>query len=832
MQHHRYSNYLRQQLSILLFLFILTFNSNAQTVPPNATGKISGNIVDSTSGSPIEYASICLFKLGDNKVLNGVVTDNKGSFKLTNIAEGSYRITVEFMGYKKLGKPNIVITANNQNIVLGNLKMASKINLLEGVTISADRSLIENKIDKMVYNAELDISSQSGVAADVLKKVPQISVDVDGNVELQGNSSIRFLIDGKPSILYGSNITEVLQSIPASQIQSIEVITSPGAKYDAEGTGGIINIILKKNKAYGMNGNIALSAGTRLENTSINLNMRRGKFGINAFLSGNAQLRSSTINKMNRFTQDSATSSRLIQEGNSNFNRTGYQSGIGFDWDITPKDNINCTIGYNFFENNNVGSATRETSLQDASGTKLTDVIDLLNTTNKFNENTYNAHLEYKKKFTKEDQEFNIAFNTSNGIKHTLYEQSIGSPWSDVLYSGSNGKNPGFEKETELAINYTQPFGKNIMFETGVKTEINDISSTSDVYILNTLTGNYDYNLSQSNTAKYFRMVYAGYASISFKVGKLFDIKTGIRNEYTDAKANFSGVGDIALKPYNIVVPSFAIAHTFKNKEMLKFNFSHRIERPDYRDLNPFVNAADPKNITTGSPYLKPEQSNKLEFSFSKTFKEGANINISLFYRGNRNDLQPYTIYYPTYKIGDSTYTNVAVTMRDNIGKEDNYGISLFSSVPITEKLNLRGNISGFDRYIVTGLASGGNVHGYLCRGNINASYKLNKTLTIEAMINYNSPRINAQGKLPSFTTYNFAFRKYILKEKGSIAFTATNFLNKYVDQKTDIAGSNFNTSNLRQLPYRSFGINFTYKFGKMEFKKEVEDPNLNPQGN
>ena len=832
MQYHRYSNSLFHKLSTVFLLLILALYSNAQIGLPNATGKITGNIVDSTSGNPIEYASICLYKQGESKVLNGIISDEKGSFKLANITEGSYRITIEFMGYKKLEKTNIVITANNQNIALGNLKMTNKINVLEGVTVSADRSLIENKIDKMVYNAELDISSQSGVAADVLKKVPQVSVDADGNIELQGNSSIRFLIDGKPSILYGSNITEVLQSIPASQIQSIEVITSPGAKYDAEGTGGIINIVLKKNKAYGFNGNISLSAGTRLENTSINLSMRRGKFGINAYLNGNAQLLSTTVNKMNRLSKDSITTSQLLQGGNSNFNRTGYLSGIGFDWDITPKDNINCTIGYNYYENNTVGSASRQSIVEDASGISLSNLTDLLNSTNKFHENTYIGHLEYKKKFRKEDQELNIVFNTSNKNKHVLFDQTTENNGAEILSSGTHGINPGTDNETEIAINYVQPTGKNITFETGAKTVIDNVKSTSSLYILNTTTGSFYFNESQSESTKYNRVVYAGYASITFKVGTLFYVKTGIRDEVTTSNAYFSNIGNINPKPYNTAVPSFIISHTLKNKQTLTFSYSHRIERTDYRDLNPFLNAADPKNITSGNPYLLPEQSNKFELGYNQTFKKGTNLNISLFYRGNRNDLQQYTTYYPTYKLGDSTYTNVAITTRANIGREDNFGFNVFMSIPITEKLNLRGNISTFDRYITTGLASGGDVHGYQCRANLNTSYKLSSTLALEAMINYNSPRINAQGTLPSFTTYNLAFRKRLFKEKGSIAFTATNFLNKYVDQKTEITGSNFSMTNLRQLPYRSFGINFTYKFGKMEFKKEVEDVNLNPPGN
>src|SRR5450432_1608231 len=188
----------------------------------------------------------------------------------------------------------------------------------------------------MVYNAERDITSQGGVATDLLKKIPMISVDVDGNVELQGNANIRFLINGKPSSIFGNNLADALQSIPASQIKSIEVVTSPGAKYDAEGTGGIINIILKDSKVQGINGNINVSAGTRLENASLNLNARKNNFGMNAYFSGNAQLPSTTLNSLNRNAFDSSgnLSGNLTQNGQSTFKRNGFETGLGFDWSI------------------------------------------------------------------------------------------------------------------------------------------------------------------------------------------------------------------------------------------------------------------------------------------------------------------------------------------------------------------------------------------------------------------------------------------------------------------------------------------------------------------
>lgn len=812
---------------LIVLVFLHTININAQNAN-TATGKITGRIIDSVSVQPVEYAAISLLTQGENKVVNGSTADNKGAFKLINVADGKYKLLIEFIGYKRYEKDNIVVSKENPNVELGDIFLLIKNTNLKEVNITADKSYIENKIDKTVYNAEKDITSQGGVAADILKKVPQVSVDVDGNVELQGNSNIRFLINGKPSVLFGSNIVDVLQSIPASQIQSIELITSPGAKYDAEGTGGIINIILKKSEAHGINGNISLTGGTRLENGSVNLNMRRGKFGVNVFCSGNAQLLSTTVNSMNRTSQDSSTSASLIQNGTSKFQRQGFQSGIGFDWDLTPKDNISATLGYDYFGNSNTGSAGRQNILNDSAGNQLSDINDMVITSSKFHEYSYDWDLGYKRKFKKEDQELEFHVSSSNGNIFTYYDEAQKFITPDSTYYSSYGNNPGIENEMDVEINYTQPLGWDATLEAGGKTEFDHIQSTSDVYLLNLFSGNYDYNTYQSNSVDFKRTIYAGYLSATFKVLKLLDIKAGCRDEYTEATADYSNAGKFNMSPYNTVVPSMVISRTFKKKQMLKISYTHRIERPDYRDMNPFVNASDPKNITTGNPNLQPEIGDKVELGYSQTFKNGSTINPVMFYRGNKNDIQSYTVYYPTFTVGDTTYTNVAVSTRENIGREDNFGLSIFASVPVTKKLNLRTNISCFKRYINTGFATGGNIHGFNSRSNLNVSYQLSSTLILELLGNYNSSRINAQGTMPAFYTYNFAFRKQLFNKKASIAFTATNFFSKYIYQKTTLTGEDFTIDNTRQLPYRSFGINLTYKFGKMEFKKEKETEDIN----
>jgi hypothetical protein len=260
----------------------------------------------------------------------------------------------------------------------------------------------------------------------------------------------------------------------------------------------------------------------------------------------------------------------------------------------------------------------------------------------------------------------------------------------------------------------------------------------------------------------------------------------------------------------------------------LKLAYGKRIERPEYRDLNPFINLSDPYNITTGNLLLRPEIGNNFELGYSNTFKKGGNIYISLIERINTSDIKSVTTFYPTYLIGDSTYTNVSVNNRQNIGEEYNTGISASGSYPITTKLNMRGNLMVMHRYTVNNTGIGDQSSGLRVRFNMNVTYQLPKDLVFELFGFYSSATQNIQGKTPQFFMYNFALRKLFWDKKASFGFTATNPFNKYVRQLSTISAESYTSTNIRMMPLRSFGISFMYKFGKLEFSKKKEEDNNN----
>jgi len=797
--------------------------ANAQ-LRTNAT--ITGKVFDKESNQPLEYATITIISKQSGKIITGTVADVKGAFSITNIPFGTYQVNVEFLGYEKSVIDNIIINSKSP-VSLGAIFLSSSTHNLQNIIVMGDKPIVENKIDKIVYNVSNDISSQGGAAIDVLKKVPQVSVDIDGNVELQGNSNIRFLINGKPSSVFGNSLSDALASIPASQIKSIEAITNPGAKYDSQGTGGIINIILSDNKMQGINGNINLSAGTRLENGSLNLNLRHNNFGVNAFFSGNAQLKSQMPYSQDRFATDSIarTITNMLQNSVTDFVRNGFRSGGGFDWNITKNDIVTGSIGYNQFYSLNQGLTNQEQIIRDFLAVPESDIFTLRNSNNQSRTNSIDWSLDYKKKFKKEGHELDILYSASYGNPYSYYTQSQLYKGQSIPYSGSESSNPGTDKETDISIDYTHPVSSNFLIETGAKTTINNIYSIADVSVFNPSNDQFISDPLQSYQFNYTTRVYAGYISGTFKLFNYLDLKAGARYEYTDVSVDSK---NNTVPPYGTLVPSIVFSHDFSKDKSLKLAYVKRIERPEYRDLNPFINLSDPYNISVGNPLLKPEIGNNFEFGYSNTFKKGGNIYVALIERLNTSDLKSVTTFYPTYLIGDSVYANISVTNRQNIGSEYNTGISASGSYPITTKLNLRGNLMVTHRYTLNNTGIGNQSSGLRARLNMNATYQMNKDLVLELFGYYSSAVQGIQGKTPQFFTYTFALRKLFWDKKASFGFTATNPFSKYVRQVSTISTGSYTSNIVREMPLRSFGISFTYKFGNMEFGKNKEPDDNN----
>jgi ferric enterobactin receptor len=815
---------------ILFFLMIAALGVNAQNGGPHigpydAKNKITGKVIDAANKQPVDYATVSIYKQDSTSPFNGASTDPNGNFSIDGIPAGDYKITVDFLGYTRQTIAHVIVGNTIKNVSLGNILLAPLQNQLKEVSVTAHAATVENKIDKLVYNPANDLTAQGGVALDVLQKVPMVTVDINGNVELMGNSNIQFLINGKPSTIFGSSITDALQAIPANQIKNIEVITNPGAKYDAAGTGGIINIVLKDNNVQGVNGSVNLNAGTRLENGSFNINAKKGDFGVSAFFSGNGNLTSATPSSASRTSHNGTPDviTNLDQNGLSNFKRSGYRSGLNFTWDITKKDALTASVNYNHFGNNSSGYINNnQTTLYTGPNTTI-DTMSVNNSSSRFSFNSIDWSLAYKKTFKKENQELDILYNSSYGKNTNDYSQI--QNYTNVIYPplGSIGNNPGTDRETDISIDYTQPVSKDFTIETGAKATIENINNTVTTDTLGT-GGAYAFNPNQSYGFNFNRKIFAFYLSTTFSVFNNFiDGKAGLREEYTTSSSDYPNT---TIPSYGILAPSFVLSHKLDKTETIKFSYSYRLERPEYRSLNPFYNISDPHNISTGDPNLKPELGHNFELGYNKSFDKGANIYVAAFYRYNTNDLQQFTYLDSVLTIGGTTYRNVFLTKQYNLGREATEGINLYGSLPVG-KLTFRTNMFFADR--ISDNPGSPQVQGFMYRINLNTSYEFVKDLAAEFFINYRSSQKGIQGTNPAFYFYNFAVRKQFMNKKMSLGLTAANFLHPYINVQSTTFGSNFTSSSLREIPLRSFGISLMYKFGKLEFKKDKEKEDTAP---
>ena len=790
------------------------------------TGTILGKLIDSVSNLPLQSATVSVYAAGKAKPLRRAATDSTGEFVLAKIPPGSYTVAIEYVGFRTINIRNVVVTPGEDIVNLKRIYTLPKTSTEQSVVVTAPPKLIDNKIDKMVFNAERDISASTGVATDLLQKVPQVSVDVDGNVELQGSSNILFLINGKPSTIFGSNITDVLQAIPASEIKSIEVITNPGAKYDANAAGGVINIILKHTTMEGVNGNLSLSTGTLFQSGTFNINARKGKFGMNAFFNGNARLSTTTPTSSLRTSTDTVekTTAILQQDGSSKYTRHGIESGIGFDWSLSDKNSLSGGLSYHNFGYHSTGFVDQAQQTQMVAGGPYFDTSSVNQVTRSFTEYSFDPSLNFKRTFNDKDHELEIGMDGSfaHNTVHAGNDQYL-LPQDSLTY-GTRNNNPALEKQYEVKLDYTQPLHEGVNLGIGGKFSGYDIASTANALVWNPYSSGYLYDSALSNNLDYHQRVYAAYAELSFPVSPTVQARLGGRYERTQIHSTYANVAKPVDDGYNTFIPTFFLMKKIGETQTIKLNFTIRINRPDYEDLDPFINTSDPKNISTGNPSLKPEIWDRYEASYNKDFGKTGSFMFTAFYRQSNGDIQPFIDYYPVLAVGDTTYTNVDLTTRENIGVEKNLGVNVFFDFHATEKFSVRTNAMAFYRHTINNVDPGYNSSTGIYRFNINASYQFANGFAAELFANYRSRHHEAQGLYPSYTSYNMALRKTFWNKNGSLALTLNNIFSKYVDQRTDLFGPGFVSSSLRQVPYQSVGLNFTWKFGRLMIKKEKSE--------
>ena len=784
-------------LSITL-LFILTakaqFPGMGGPAKPSVLGRISVTVIDSATQKPIEYASISLTKTKDNKPVNGGVTDEKGKLTLQNIAPEEYKLAIGFMGYKT--KSVIVkTTPEKPDLNVGTLAISGTANTLSTVTVEGKKSIIENKIDRMVYNAEADATNVGGDATDVMRKVPMLSVDMSGNLQLRG-APVRVLINGKPSGTMAASVGDALKMMPAEQIKSVEVITSPSAKYDAEGSGGIVNIITKKSNAEGVSGSVNTTAGTRQNNGAFNLTAKTGRLSMNTALGGNyAYAQESKVIMLNETKLNNGSTNIISQNGFSKWERNGFNGSLGLDYDFNAYNNFSTTAKFNRFSNGGPGQS--DYIINGVMSKNISDMEMAMN--------NLDWNMDYKKTSKKVGEEFSISAQLSTGRTPQTFSNSLSSPlFTAVLetFSTNVGKNNEYTAQTD----YTYPFNKSTTLEVGAKGIFRDFNSQFDASAR-------DFNYNQN--------VASLYSVISFNLTKKLQVKGGVRGEYTAIDFNTKTSG-LVKNDYLNLFPSVIVAQNLKGGAVLKLSYNRRIQRPSQTFLNPFRNESDQFNIMQGNPQLNPELSDNLELGYS-TYIKGSIINASVFYRRTNGIIENSIS--PIVENGiNKTYSTYI-----NVGSLKTYGFNVFGSYNPKPKWTLMSSV-GMNSYDISGDVIDLDRTYYMFNVFARSAYAFGKGLNFELFGVATSPRRTYQGKTDAFYFYGGALKKEVLKKKGSIGLNVLNPFTRDLKINTKNssvtgAGSVLNSTQI-YYPLRSFGVNFSYTFGKLRFteKKKIKN--------
>ncbi len=630
----------------------------------------------------------------------------------------------------------------------------------------------------------------------------QQDVDFDGNVTLRGSSNLRILINGKPSGMFSDNPADALKMFPADQIKSVEVITTPSAKYDGEGSGGIINIITKKKSIQGVSGNVSASAGNRQNNGVVSLSAAKGRFGINANTSVYYSVPNDATSTFNRSDISDGFTRVLNQDGTNRSSRLGFRGSAGAFYDINAYNSINSNFSISGRTFNSDG-LTRVT-FDDPANNFLQEYTRASEGNNGYN--SFDWTTDYKKTFPQKDRELSIAFqlNGNNQDNDLDYDQvNI----QNAENFEERGKNDGTNREYTYQIDYTHPFSKAVKLEVGGKSVIRRINSDYDYTVI---SGAFDTPF-LSDVFDYNQDVIAGYASFNFNFGENWGLVAGARYEQTDINGDFEVDGNPFENSYNNLLPSIIISRKFKNFQTVKLSYTARIQRPSLFYINPYTNASDRRNTQVGNPLLDPETVDQFDLSYN-TFIKGTVVSASIYYKQTNDIIESFLTVDPA---------GVSITTYQNIGKNNAIGFNLFSSATIKKKLTIRGSFN-YNTYDVTGITTNGESVSRQAseyNGNLSGTYDFGKGFKMEGFTFFRSNRQTIQGNIPSFSMYSVGFKKEIWEKRGSVGIRMVEPFTKFKSFTTELTGDNFSLDSVYRLPFRSFGLSFSYRFGKLDFK-------------
>ena len=807
------SGYVSGKMACLTVAIILlnAFGSNQIHAQGTAKLSVTGKIMDNQTDAPLGYANIRLFKASDSTFVAGAITDEAGGFTV-EISAGSYYALSEYIGYKPNYKSSIQLTAASSPLDLGKIKLTASARNLQEVTIQAEKSTMELSLDKKIFNVGKDLANAGGTAVDILTNVPSVAVDVEGNVSLRGSGNVRILIDGKPSGLVSIKGGAGLQSLQGSMIERVEIITNPSARYEAEGMGGIINIILKKERKEGFNGSFDIITGYPTNyGAAANVNYRRKN--LNFFINYTMSYRN-TPGRNYLYQETYRNDSTIIMERDMHSKLRGMNNSArgGIDYYFNTKNIL--TGAYTWRTSKGKRFSTliyRDYLFNTANPTGIT------NRTQDETETEPNAEyaLTYRKTFNRKGQEFTADVryldnweNSDQYYRENVYKPD-GSP-SGIPFLLQRAVNFETEKQLLFQVDYIHPFGKEGKLEAGLRSSTRDMTNDYSVtqqggdgewFVLPNLTNDFLYE----------ENINAAYGIVGSKFRKL-SYQAGLRAEWTGVTTELRTTREVNERKYANLFPSVHVTYELAKQNAIQFSFSRRVRRPQYNDLSPFATYSDNRNYWSGNPDLNPEFTNVFEVGHIKYLDKGS-VTSSVYYRHTNGKITSIR------RVEDN---GNSYTRPENLGTEDAYGAEFTGSFVPYKWWKLDGSLNFF-RAITDGTevdqSFKSDTYSWFVR--MTSRFTLWKTTDLQFRGNYEAPQQTPQGRRKALSTLDIAASRDILKNNGTLTLSIIDVFNSR-RFRTITEGVNFYAINNSQGRLRQ--INLTLNYRLHQAKKKAKE--------
>ena len=808
--------------SLLLIMLVVSSLVAAQNAAP--TFQIKGVLLDSLTQEGEPYATIKIVKKeAPANALKMLVTDMKGKFQEKVPGTGNFVMTISSIGRNTIVK-DFTVKAGEKLVDFGTLYITDASNELGQVEVVAQKPLVKADIDKIEYNVQDDPDSKSNSVLEMLRKVPLVTVDGEDNIKVNGSSSFKVYVNGKPNNMMSNNPTEVLKSMPANSIKHIEVITNPGPKYDAEGVGGILNIVTVGSGLEGytatFSGNVSnMGAGGGLFGT-----VKSGKLTVSARYNYNYNDRPRSYSGGNRRTVGDVTegSSDLDYDGSSK-GHGNFQSGsMEASYEIDTLRLVSMSFGLWGGGNN---STSINNTLATAPGTSNELYRYVSDGRSKSSWYSIDGGVDYQRMFHVKDRMFTLSYkiNTSpqtSDSYSTYNDMHAATDWEDFLKRLYDLNNDGSQNTTEhtFQADYTTPIGKIHTLEAGAKYILRDNSSEDDRYERQIgTTGDYVLDEEHSSHYKHQNDILAAYMGYGLRVKKISG-RLGVRYEHTKQEVKYLlGRGDDFNKNFDDVVPSASIGYKLTDMSNLRFGYNMRIYRPGIWYLNPYLNDSNPTNISQGNSHLDSEKSHSFNLSYSN-FTQKFNINLSARYSFTNNSIEQVTEQVKDTEIAglqNPTGKEVLYSTYQNIGKSRNASLSGYVNWNATSNTRIYANLYGNYTYMegANGLKNDGwNLFAYG-----GAQQSLPHDWRISLNIYGQTPWIMLQGKGSSFFDYGLSVNKSFLNKRLTLSAFASNFFKKYTSPTSSIEGVGFTQDSWNRYTRQRFGVSVSYRIGELK---------------